>query len=155
MLRKQLIQLIHVAKSHTTECTACGHLLLDTTETCICGSTESTPISESRYRDSLDLLTGKRSCSDMDERELQKVYGMFQRVGFTPVQTRIDPARSQAASLRRTRRSIERRAKDFLGDNWEARLNGFVRKSISVDSLEFCDAQQLRKVQGWLTRTQK
>lgn len=151
MHREKLIQLIHVAKSHTQECCSCGHLKTDSDTTCMCGSTDTTPISETRYRASLEFLTGKQSCKDMSEADLEKVYAMFKKIGFKPVQTSFSPSRSESGIKDRVIRSIEERSPAILGVNWEARIKGFVRK-MGVDSLEFCDMKQLRKVQGWLSR---
>lgn len=152
MHREKLIQLIHVAKSHTVECSKCGHLKTERDGACMCGETATEPMSDDRYRASLEQLTGKRSCKNMNIEELQKVYGMFQRVGFKPVQTTFNPVREEYSSKERIAYSIRSRAPGVLGENWEARLTGFI-KHMGVDHLDFCDVKQLRKVQGWLSRT--
>jgi phage gp16-like protein len=120
----------------------------------MCGSKTFKPISEMRYRNSLEQLTGKRSCSELTEEQLQKVYNLFKSIGFKTVQTRFDPAREQSRALRNIRASITDRAPDILGSSWERRLQGFIRK-MGKEDLSFCDHNELRKVQGFLSREEK
>lgn len=154
MNKDRLIQLIHIAKNHTRQCVSCGTLFIDTDERCMCGSKESTPLSDGRYRSSLEMVTGKRSCKDMDLQDLERVYRLFSSIGFRPTRTKVDPKRELAESLAHLRWAIEQRAPEVLGENWKRRMDGFLR-NMGKDSLRFCSHTELRKIHGWLSRIKK
>ncbi|NQT60794.1 MAG: DUF1018 domain-containing protein [Bacteroidetes bacterium] len=152
--REKLIQLIHVARSHTKECLVCGSLIQDSSEVCGCGADDFQPMTDGRYRSSLKQLTGFDSCSKLTELQLEKVLDLFKQVGFIPRITKEDPEKSLQNTLRQQVYLVQQKAQEILGENWEGRLDGFLR-NMSRSSLKFCNHNELRKVHGWLSRTKK
>jgi phage gp16-like protein len=119
-MRKNMIAKIHVAKTQ---------LGMD----------------EEAYRDLLESVTQKRSCADMDERELHLVLEAMRRVGFKPffpatkdkdVKTQVDKIRALWLDL----------AKAELVPDGEPALLGFVKRQTKVDRLEWLTPKQCNSV---------
>lgn len=144
--RKRVIAAIHVAKAHARMCPEHRRLQFD--ERCIICGNEAPHLSDDLYRDLLRRGTSKSSCSDMNDAELKFILTVFQNAGFKPKRRRMDEmiARSRNGMAR----GIEKMAPDILGENWEHRLSGYVRKRFGKDSVRFLNIKELQSVYGFL-----
>lgn len=159
--RGSLLRLVHVAKRSARYCISCGTVSYAERNCPSCGSAYLNPMRDSRYREVLLALTGKHSCADMDDDELRKVLDFFKAAGFEPKA----PASPKAAAVQAERkarygllRQIARRAKEVLGPAWALRVRRFVQEAVLKDDdadLEDCSDVELRKVIGWINRTEK
>jgi phage gp16-like protein len=142
--RKQLIQLIHIAK---------GQLVLD----------------DETYRVMLLNLTGKDSCSAMSIKELESVLTDMETRGFkrvlksgkTPSKKRMSPkgGRAKHAEIDKIRAIWISMAKQgFVRDNSETALDAYVRRmtnhsdKVGVDHVAWCNADQAYSVLESLKR---
>ena len=98
------------------------------------------------YRDLLAQATGKRSCKDMMDNELAAVLNLLQQNGFG--------ADAGAKGYQRTplhfaeHGAMMRKIGALLtqmGKSW-AYAHGIARKMFNVDTVQRCDAEQMRKV---------
>lgn len=98
------------------------------------------------YRDVLAQATGKRSCKDMDDGELAAVLNLLQQKGFgadvgakayqrTPLHFA-----EQGAMMRKIGALLAQ-----IGKSW-AYAHGIARKMFGVETVQRCDAEQMRKV---------
>lgn len=152
--RERLVALVHMAKARALVCSKCGSLHFGISECLQCGRKLSR-MPEFWYRSILEAATGYDTCALIDENGLEKIMKIFNEAGFEEAYPYINPRAEQTRQNKAVRRNIYKRAEEVLGDNWQARLAGFVRLSFSKDSLAFCDAHELRKVIGWINRTGK
>lgn len=143
--RKKQIQLIHVALSKARIC-VCGNLFFDI---CTCGRKEGMKLDREAYEAIIFARTGKTSCSEMNTRELSTILAFFNQCGFNrkPFEIRREIREEKDNIIR----SIKERARQALGNNWEARLTGYLRKRMHTDQLSFCTLDQLRQVQGFIS----
>lgn len=155
MNRKAVIARIHIAKSRAMVCPVCDRLTFK--DSCDrCGDDQDTvAISDERYRQSLMAAGGARSCSQMGDQGLIRVMQLFDRAGFAEEHPHVSPESEQRRQRQRVIWQIRNRAIEVLGVSWEPRVMGFVWKNFHKASLEFCTAQELRKVIGWINRTAK
>lgn len=152
--RQALIAKIHIAKKAALRCTECGRIHYD--EFCPdCGSEIPKVLSDEEYRGTLGMLTGFSSCAEMDEPALQVVGDFFDRCGFKEAYPYVSPAAERKKQRRHVLWNIRRVAPEVLGENWESRVEGFVRNRIGKATLEWCDEEELRKVIGWVNRIRK
>lgn len=159
--RKALVRLIHIAKHAAKFCLTCNAVSYAERNCPSCGSAYLNPMRDSRYREVLETLTGKQSCADMDEGELRKVLDFFRAAGFKPKA----PVTPKAVAERAERKArygllneIARRAKQVLGPSWMVRVRRFVQVEVLKDDssdLEDCSDVELRKVIGWINRTDR
>ena len=98
------------------------------------------------YRDLLAQATGKRSCKDMTDNELAAVLNLLQQKGFgadggakgyqrTPLHFA-----EQGAMMRKIGALLAQ-----IGKSW-AYAHGIARKMFGVETVQRCDAEQMRKV---------
>jgi hypothetical protein len=154
MKRHALIARIHIAKSRAQLCSICGRVVFGSY--CpACKTEDLQPFTDERYRRILMAAGGYPSCSQIGDQGLMKVMEVFDRAGFAEAYPYISPEKEQANQKRRVIRHIEIRAPSVLGNSWEARLGGFIRKNFDKASLHFCTPEELRKVIGWINRTAK
>ena len=147
--KSKLIKLIHVAKGKTKLCT-CGNWIYNSP--CTCGSKTEIPMDNDAYRAFIEGLTGKASTKDMNISELERVINTFRRKGF--------PSNFQLKAYmndekRRVISSINQRALEVMGEGWEKRITGFLKKVYKKDSLRFCSMSELRAAQGFINRVAK
>lgn len=152
--RNRLVSLVHIARAKARVCIKCGMLHFGKSECCQCGRTLS-HMPDFWYRSILEAAGGADSCALMDEQGLQKVMDVFNQAGFREACPYVSPKAEQTRQNSAVRRNICIRAEEVLGSNWQARLLGFIKANFEKDSLDFCDAQELRKVIGWINRTDK
>lgn len=108
-------------------------------------------MSEIDYRGFLLHVTGKASCKKMDMFELVEVVRWFEAAGFQS---------SRKMDFREVGREIKNKmlkrlkyeARYKLGEDWQKRINGFVREKIGVSAIDFLDFEQLRTVWAFLRR---
>lgn len=150
MERNQLIAIIHVARNNARECPSCGALAYQ--YACPSCGTPMIKLRDERYREILEKF-GARSCSNLMNPELEKVYELFKRAGFVPkedpVKARHERGRKQTIAI------IQQAAWRLFADEWQKRVNGFIKKTCNKDSLWKLDDKELRQVIGWLNRYKK
>jgi phage gp16-like protein len=152
--RRSLMGKIHIAKKVALLCSGCGRLFFG--EECPdCGNGEPRQLDDYSYRAILDSLTGYTSCAEMTERDLQVVADYFDRAGFREAHPHVSPKSEERRQRLAVMHHIKRIAPGILGSTWESRIEGFVRSKIGKATLEWCDADELRKVVGWIHRYQK
>jgi phage gp16-like protein len=97
------------------------------------------------YRDLLFNVTQKRSCKDLDERELHLVLEAMRGVGFKPFfpATKDNPVHTQADKIRALWLDM---AKLGLVPDGEPALLGFVKRQTKVDRLEWLTPKQCNAV---------
>lgn len=98
------------------------------------------------YRDLLAQATGQRSCKDMDDSQLAAVLNLLQQKGFGED----TPAKAyQRTPLHFAEHGAMMRKIGALltqtGKSW-AYAHGIARKMFNVDTVQRCDAEQMRKV---------
>ena len=152
--RQSLIALVHIAKSKARVCSKCG-LIAFGTDTCPKCGKKLCFMPDFWYRSILQSATGSDSCSFMESDDLEKVMDVFNEAGFRKAFPYISPRAEQAKQNAAVRRNIRFRAEQVLGDNWQARVNGFVKSKMGKNSLSFCNAMELRKVIGWINATDR
>ena len=98
------------------------------------------------YRDVLAQATGKRSCKDMDDGELAAVLNLLQQKGFG---VDVDAKAYQRTPLHFAEHGAMMRKIGALltqtGKSW-AYAHGIARKMFGVETVQRCDAEQMRKV---------
>lgn len=155
MNRNKIIARIHIAKSKCMVCTKCRRLVFGS-ECGGCGpDAVLEPITDKRYRTLLMASGGSQSCSTMSDAGLVKVMDLFDRAGFAKAYPFVSMEDEAAKSRKKVIWAIRARAPDVLGPDWERRVEGFIKKSFDKPSLTFCDPMELRKVFGWINRTDK
>ena len=154
MDRKALLAVIHIAKKDCYSCTNCGAITFgDSCPSCV--KSTLTSLTEERYRELLVATTGKHSCSLISDDSLVKVVDLFNRAGFKKEHPFLNPQRELTRERRRVMQSIQIRAPAVLGDSWEVRLDGFIHSVLKKDRLQWCSMSELRRIYGWLNRTDK
>lgn len=154
MDRKALLAVIHIAKKDCFSCTNCGAITFSSS--CpYCTDSALISLTEERYRNLLKEATGQSSCSLINDENLMKVVDLFNRAGFKKEHPYLSPQRELSRERRRVMKSIQIRAPAVLGETWEARVAGFVHSVIKKDKLQWCTMTELRRVYGWLNRTDK
>lgn len=152
MGRREKIIHIHQMKAKLHKCLSCGcyHYKDICTK---CASPSWITIEDDEYREILTSLTGKSSCSDMDEFELQRIEFKFQSFGW------VDTSQGRYAMTAARRRLIAiifTEAQMIFGDEkHKARIEGFVEKKTGNKRLDHCSEDQLRMVIGWIRRAAK
>lgn len=126
--RKQMLAKVHIAKKE---------LGLD----------------EDTYRMILKELTGKDSCKHMKYEELDTVLQAMYLLGFSG-RKKLD---WKALQFHKDGMifHIENLAKIIMGSRWRERLNGYIRKKFSCDSIHFLSFKQLCSVFAFLRLLQK
>jgi len=147
--KQKLIQLIHVAKGKTQICT-CGKWIYESA--CSCGAETGIKMDDDAYRAFMEGITGKDSTIEMNIAELQKVLDAFRRKGFV---SNFNLSRYQSKEKTRMIASVELRAKETLGDDWQKRITGFIKKTYGKETLKFCSMNELRTTQAFISRVQK
>jgi len=101
------------------------------------------------YEEILLSITGKSSCMKMAISELAAVLRYFNGQGFRnrPYEIGNEIRTEKNAMIA----SIRERGREALGDNWEDRITGFMRSRIGIDDLLFCNLDQLRRIQGFIS----
>lgn len=108
-------------------------------------------LTEDTYRCLLERVTGHRSAADLDARQRRAVIDEFYRLGWKP-KTHRRPGRMPASKSALTAK-IEALLAD-AGRPW-AYADGVARKVCKVDSVRFCDENQLRKIVAALVYDQR
>ncbi len=121
--RKQLIQKIHIAKSQ---------LKLD----------------DEAYRSLLNNATGKTSCTQMSDKELMIVLQRMQQNGFKVQRKKSVGKRPTVGSQEKQRERYLKKLEAMILDNdlsWDY-VQAICRKSMKVPFLQWCKADDLRKI---------
>ncbi len=154
MGRPALIARIHIAKAKALVCSNCGRLFFGTT--CPgCAASVPKQLDQWRYQEILKAIGGEGSCTDLEDTDLEKVMEFFDQAGFSKAHPYISPKREMEIERHKVIRYIQIRAPVVLGSDWERRVLGFIQAKIHKQKLEWCDADELRKVIGWINRTYK
>ncbi len=146
MDRKQKIKLIHTIKHKLVECVGCSAVRDGNTVFCQCGQAEAIPLPDKTYRNILERYTGVTSCTQMDDAQLSMMASKFMSM--------TNQQEEYVRALGRLIYAINRKAPQVLGETWQKRLQGFIRR-LGRDSLRDCNHQELRKIHGWLSREKK
>lgn len=154
MDRKALLAKVHMARAKACVCPECGRIHF-TTVCPQCGSTAWSPMDDWTYRQIVSSLTGEDSCRSADIDGLASVAKAFDDLGYSKAFPYVSPERELRQQRMKVLHAILARAPTMLGDDWKARIDGFVKKRIGKDRLEFLDDVELRKVAGWMNRTAK
>ena len=119
-MRKKMIGKVHIAKNQLA-------------------------IDDDVYRDLLEDVTGKRSCKDMDERELHLVLERMRGFGFKNFfpATKDNATKTQVDKIRALWIDL---AKSELVPDGESVLLGFVKRQTKVDRLEWLTPKQCNAV---------
>lgn len=152
MSRSQMISKIHEMKSKARRCSKCGRLHYR--PICPqCLSSDWRKMDDGEYRSILARLTGKLSCSVLDDEDLQRVLDEFKSYGWLDVrQGRISMARARKKLIA----IIFSEGKKVFGETEaKSRIEGFVEKKTGNKYLTNCSEEQLRMVIGWIRRTGK
>lgn len=158
MKRNAMIARIHIAKGRALTCPDCELLQFSAQPngSCsLCGCTGLLPLGEERYRRILMGAGGALSCRDMSDAGLRRVMDVFDAAGFSREYPYVSPEAEQSRQRQNVVRRIRHRGPQVLGENWEIRVRGFMRKNFDKESLEFLTAEELRTVIGWINRTDK
>lgn len=150
--RRRMIAAIHVAKHQARMCPV--HQRLQFEERCIICGEPAPELTDDQYRDVLRRATGKRSSSDMSSTELKAILTIFQNAGFKP-RRRERMSEMIAKSRNGMAKGIEQLAQEVLGDAWERRLSGYIRKRFDKDSVRFLGIKELQSVYGFLRGVQR
>lgn len=151
--RRAIVAKIHMAKDRARICQVCRRIhFSDICPACEIDNQEI--MDDARYRKFLTELTGLNSCSKMTERDLKKVADAFDRAGYSAAYPYLSPTKELRKQKERMKRHILKRAPLVLGYKWQCRLQGMLTK-MGKPSLDFCDFTDLRKLLGWLNRTEK
>lgn len=153
--RQSMIARIHIAREKALRCTSCGRMFFEVSGRCPrCGETgERLP--DWFYRQILLSSGGEDSCRRLDDKALVKVMEVFDEAGFARCFPHVSPAKEERKARIALQNIIRKRAREVLGNNWEARLQGFLDKSIGRSALSFCSMEELRNVIGWINRAEK
>ncbi len=108
-------------------------------------------LTEDTYRALLERVTGQRSAADLDAKQRRVVIDEFYRLGWKP-KTHRKP-RQVAASKQKMMSKVEALLAD-AGRSW-AYADGVAKRVCKVDSVQFCDEEQLRKVVAALMYDQR
>ncbi|MFA6843881.1 MAG: phage protein GemA/Gp16 family protein [Bacilli bacterium] len=154
MDRKSLLAVIHIAKNNCFACEKCGALTFH--EHCsFCQESKLKPLTEKQYKKIIKTVSGKESCSLLSDIQLSKVMDVFNKAGFKEEHPYVSPKKELYRERRRVVASIQIRAPVVLGEHWKQRLDGFIRTQVNSERLEWCDMKELRKIYGWINRTDK
>jgi len=99
-------------------------------------------LTEDTYRALLERVTGQRSAADLDAKQRRAVIDEFYRLGWKP-KTHRKPGQVPARKA-----PLIGKIEALLADasrSW-AYADGVARRVCKVDSVRFCDENQLRKV---------
>jgi phage gp16-like protein len=108
-------------------------------------------LDDDTYRDLLERVTGQRSAGLLTAPQRRAVIDEFNRLGFKPPDHR-RPGRAPEDRVRLMGK-IEALLAD-AGRPW-AYVDGMVKRMFDLESLRFCDAEQLRKIVAALVYDQK
>lgn len=99
-------------------------------------------LDDETYRSMLQAVTGKRSTTDMDHRELQRVCDRLRNVGFKPAKTINNDA--QIGKIR----SLWAELADagIVRNGNEKALLAYVRRITKTERMEWCTVKQLQAV---------
>ncbi|MGD1818238.1 MAG: phage protein GemA/Gp16 family protein [Pleomorphochaeta sp.] len=154
MKREKLIQLIHVASKNAKKCAKCKRLFYE--GSCpSCDSMIYIQFSREEYTNLLQTITGKKSCKDLQDFELEKVYEVFRKAGFVPVSNKPEIIKEIDKGNRGTIHMIFERGKEVLGPAYKKRIYGFVRIKYKGKPLNNLSKNELRAVIGWINRMSK
>lgn len=109
---------------------------------------------EDTYRAILERVTGKASAALLNAKERKAVLDDFARLGWQPKRA---PGHRRPGEVLRDRAALVGKIEAILADSgrpW-AYADGCARKMFGVDSVRFCDAEQLHKIVAALMIDQK
>lgn len=154
MERNKLITLIHVASNNAHKCSKCQRIFYG--KPCpVCESNSFTYFSREDYKDLLIKLTGKTSCKELTDDQLNKVYEFFIKAGFKPVSKKPNVIKEIESGNYGTINRIYGRGKQVLGPAYKKRIYGFVKIKFKGKTLNNLDKNELRAVIGWINRMAK
>lgn len=108
-------------------------------------------LDDETYRALLERITGQRSAADLDPKQRRAVIDELYRLGFRPKNHRapgkIAPGKTQLMA--------KIQALLFDGAYSWAYADGVARKVCKIDSVRFCNEEQLRKIVAALTYDQQ
>lgn len=151
MERRRMISLIHAGTARLYRCRLCGKVHAG--EYCLeCGASAlQDPLKGLEYESFLYGLTGKVSCKDMTDGELEHVISVLDGIRL---EGEAEARRNAWRAKRKLMAIIRNQASKLFGSSAENRVDGFCDKCIGKP-LERLDEKELRKVIGWLRRLEK
>lgn len=149
MNRKKMVGIIHTQRNQCIICNVCGNPI-SKVGLCSCKNTTGHVMTDSEYRIFLLHQTGKRSCSEMSDMELQQVIDAFRAVGCSSMWD--EQKRKHKESRRKTMAIINTLSRDLFGHDREKRLLGFLEAKCKKSELHKCSDRELRQVIGWLRK---
>lgn len=151
MERKQKIILIHAVTSKLYKCRICGkihagHICLE------CGPSALQDVLKGfEYEKFLYELTGKTSCKDMADEDLEHVISILRGL---KLESEIEARKRTWVAKQRLKAIIRNQAFKMFGSSAQYRVDGFCCKCIGKP-FERLEEKELRKVIGWLRRLEK
>ena len=152
MNRNKMVSIIHMQRNQCIICNLCGKPI-SKTGLCSCAATTGHVMSDSEYRRFLIQQTGKRSCSEMSDVELQQVIDAFRALGCSSIWE--EQKRQHRESRKKTMAIINSISKDLFGAEREYRLLGFLEAKCKKTELYKCSDKELRQVLGWLRKVRQ
>lgn len=105
-------------------------------------------LNDENYRTIIYGATGKQSCSECDMSELKSIFNDLNVILERQNQKtfRFFPSRQTTQ-----KEAVIVRAKNILGEDWEARITQFVQSRVKKHSLSLCTQKELRQVMGFIS----
>lgn len=152
MGRREIISNIHEMKSKVKVCLNCGRRHYK--PICpVCLSPSWRKMEDDEYRALLVQKTGRMSCSDLDEEDLQIIKDEFRAYGWVDIR---EGRISMAKARKKLIAVIFSEGKKVFGETEaKARIEGFLEKKTGNKYLSSCSEDQLRMVIGWIRRSAK
>lgn len=112
-------------------------------------------LTNDEYRLILAGATGKQTCSECSIQELFAVHKDLNAVlikqgkkGFIFFRNPMPKGKTTIQD------AVVAKAKKVLGDNWNERLDGFLKK-LNRTSLKSCTDKEIRQIMGWISSTER
>ena len=112
-------------------------------------------LTDEEYRLIISGATGKQSCSDCNIKELFAIHYDLNAVLIKQGKKGFVFYRNPRPKGNTTiQDAVVAKAKKVLGDNWNERLDGFLKK-LNRTSLKSCTDKEIRQIMGWISSTER
>lgn len=109
-------------------------------------------LTDDEYRSIINSITGNSSCIGCNMQQLYSIHANLNSVlklqGQNPFIFNINRKKKDI------RNALESRAQKVLGENWHARLAGYLKK-INRQSINGCTPSEIRQVMGWISTIER